>query len=55
MHTGTGALLVTGKVSEWRGHVVSADPDNLADAWYSFRPADGFGSTTCRSPTTGAG
>ena len=43
MHTATGALLVTGKVSEWPGHVVSADAARLADAWYSFRPAPGFG------------
>ncbi len=43
MHTATGALLVTGKVSEWPGHVVSADPHRLADAWYSFRPEPGFG------------
>ena len=38
MHTGTGDRLVTGKVSEWRGHVVSSDPAKLSDAWYSFRP-----------------
>lgn len=37
-HTETGARVVTGKVSEWRGHVVSNDPAKLADAWYSFRP-----------------
>jgi hypothetical protein len=43
MHSGTGALLVTGKVSEWRGHTASADPDKLADAWYSFTPGAGFG------------
>ena len=43
MHTATGALLVTGKVSEWPGHVVSADPQRLTDAWYSFRPGPGFG------------
>ncbi|MBW0104482.1 hypothetical protein [Pseudonocardia sp. KRD291] len=43
MHTVTGALLVTGKVSQWRGHVASADPEKLADAWYSFRPGPGFG------------
>jgi len=41
-HTETGALLVTGKVSEWRGHVVSTDPANLIDAWYSFRPTRRF-------------
>src|SRR6185503_3858827 len=43
MHTATGALLVTGKVSEWQGHVVSADAHRLADAWYSFRPGPDFG------------
>ena len=43
MHTGTGELLVTGKVSQWRGHVVSADPEKLSTAWYSFRPDAGFG------------
>ncbi|MEU6699201.1 hypothetical protein [Pseudonocardia sp. NPDC046786] len=43
MHVGTGALLVTGKVSEWRGHVASSDPEKLADAWYAFRPVPGFG------------
>ncbi|MEV1292375.1 hypothetical protein [Pseudonocardia sp. NPDC049635] len=42
MHVGTGALLVTGKVSEWRGHVASSDPEKLADAWYAFRPVPGF-------------
>ena len=43
MHTATGRLLVTGKVSEWRGHVASTDPEKLADAWYSLRPHAGFG------------
>ncbi|HYH30575.1 MAG TPA: hypothetical protein VD903_09340 [Pseudonocardia sp.] len=43
MHTRTGQLLVTGKVSEWRGHVTSSDPEKLAAAWYSFRPGLGFG------------
>ena len=43
MHTGTGELLVTGKVSEWPGHVVSADAQRLSDAWYSFRPGPAFG------------
>ncbi|HET8642824.1 MAG TPA: hypothetical protein VFM37_12855, partial [Pseudonocardiaceae bacterium] len=37
-HIDTGTLVVTGKVSEWRGHVVSSDPNKLVDAWYSFRP-----------------
>ncbi|HEY2203407.1 MAG TPA: hypothetical protein VGH99_02865 [Pseudonocardia sp.] len=40
MHTRTGERLVTGKVSEWRGHVVSSDPAKLLDGWYSFRPGD---------------
>jgi len=43
MHTATGRLLVTGKVSEWRGHVTSLDPEKLGNAWYSFRPVPGFG------------
>ncbi|MFP5019617.1 hypothetical protein [Pseudonocardia phyllosphaerae] len=43
MHVRTGALLVTGKTSEWRGHVASSDPEKLADAWYSFKPVPGFG------------
>ncbi|MBP2365551.1 hypothetical protein [Pseudonocardia parietis] len=43
MHVGTGALLVTGKASEWRGHVASSDPEKLADSWYAFRPVPGFG------------
>ena len=43
VHVGTGALLVTGKASEWRGHVASSDPEKLADAWYAFRPLPGFG------------
>ncbi|MFC5235092.1 hypothetical protein [Pseudonocardia zijingensis] len=43
MHTRTGQLLVTGKVSEWRGHVTSLDPEKLGNAWYSFRPGPGFG------------
>ncbi|MCK2239249.1 MULTISPECIES: hypothetical protein [unclassified Crossiella] len=37
-HTVSGQWLVTGKVSEWRGHVQSADPGKLVDCWYSFRP-----------------
>ena len=38
MHSETGKLLVTGKISEWRGHAVSADAGKLEDRWYSFRP-----------------
>jgi hypothetical protein len=40
VHSETGKLLVTGKVSEWRGRVVSADPANLVDLWYCFRPSE---------------
>jgi len=36
--TRTGDLLVTGKASEWRGHVVSADSNRLTERWYTFRP-----------------
>jgi hypothetical protein len=38
MHSETGKLLITGKVSEWRGHTVSADVSRLEDKWYYFRP-----------------
>lgn len=41
--TKTGQLLVTGKASEWSGHVVSADPSRLTERWYSFRPTAIFG------------
>ncbi|WP_181772675.1 hypothetical protein [Amycolatopsis pittospori] len=34
----TGHRVITGKVSEWRGHVVSSDSENLVDSWYAFRP-----------------
>lgn len=37
-HTLTGHRVITGKVSEWRGHAVSSDPSKLIDRWYSFRP-----------------
>ncbi|WLS43206.1 hypothetical protein Q3V37_17445 [Micromonospora profundi] len=40
MHAETGRLLVTGKISEWRNQVVSADPENLLDLWYYFRPTE---------------
>lgn len=39
----SGQLLVTGKVSEWQGHVVSADPRRFTERWYSFRPTPAFG------------
>jgi hypothetical protein len=42
-HTGTGRRVITGKVSEWRGHTVSADPANLIDSWYCFRPSATLG------------
>jgi len=45
-HTGTGERVVTGKVAAWRGHVVSADPNRLSEAWYSFRPTTGFNLDT---------
>jgi hypothetical protein len=38
--TRTGQLLITGKASEWRGHVVSADSTRLIEQWYTFRPAE---------------
>jgi hypothetical protein len=41
-HTRTGALVVVGKVSEWRGRQVSSDPRKFAEAWYSFRPGPGL-------------
>ncbi|WP_027940699.1 hypothetical protein [Amycolatopsis taiwanensis] len=41
-HTETGQRIVTGKVSQWRGHVVSNDPANLVDSWYCFRPSAGL-------------
>jgi hypothetical protein len=44
--TRTGQLLVTGKVSEWSGHVVSADPTRLHERWYTLRPTDLLGLAT---------
>ncbi|MEY9966248.1 hypothetical protein ABIA33_004307 [Streptacidiphilus sp. MAP12-16] len=41
-HTLTGESVVVGKVSEWRGRQVSADPRKFAEAWYSFRPGPGL-------------
>lgn len=38
IHSETGRLLLTGKVSEWRDRRVSADVDNLLDLWYCLRP-----------------
>ncbi|MEY9872410.1 hypothetical protein ABH931_001886 [Streptacidiphilus sp. MAP12-33] len=42
-HTLTGETVVVGKVSEWRGRQVSADPRKFAEAWYSFRPGPALG------------
>ncbi|SHL51611.1 hypothetical protein [Actinacidiphila paucisporea] len=61
-HTVTGELVVVGKVSEWRGRQVSADPRRFAEAWYSFRPGPGLSldslpvaeSTAVRPPVEGA-
>lgn len=60
-HTLTGELVVVGKVSEWRGRQVSADPRKFAEAWYSFRPGPGMSldslpvaeSTAVRPPAEG--
>lgn len=41
-HVRTGQRVVVGKVSQWRDHVPSTDPNRLLDAWYSFRPSPGF-------------
>lgn len=41
-HTLTGACVVVGKASEWRGRQVSNDPRKFAEAWYSFRPGPGL-------------
>lgn len=41
-HTVTGESVVVGKVSEWRGRQISADPRKFAEAWYSFRPGPGL-------------
>lgn len=44
--TRTGQLLVTGKASEWRGHVVSADSSRLTERWYTFRPGESLSLDT---------
>ncbi|MFF0144310.1 hypothetical protein ATK36_0188 [Amycolatopsis sulphurea] len=46
LHVETGARVITGKVSEWRGHVTSADAENLVDSWYCFRPTAELGLET---------
>lgn len=38
MHTQTGRLLLTGKISDWRGRSPHSDGDNLTDLWYCVRP-----------------
>ncbi|HWD03220.1 MAG TPA: hypothetical protein VG674_12295 [Amycolatopsis sp.] len=43
LHVETGQRVITGKVSEWRGHVTSADSENLVDSWYCFRPTPALG------------
>ncbi len=61
-HTRTGASVVVGKVSEWRGRQVSSDPRKFAEVWYSFRPGPGLSldnlpvaeSTTVRPSAEGA-
>ncbi|MFG2308394.1 hypothetical protein ACGFS9_06830 [Streptomyces sp. NPDC048566] len=61
-HTLTGACVVVGKASEWRGRQVSNDPRKFAEAWYSFRPGPGLSldnlpvaeATTVRPPAEGA-
>ncbi|PXY29622.1 hypothetical protein [Prauserella flavalba] len=45
-HTETGERVITGKASEWRGHVASSDPANLIDSWYCFRPSTSVGLDT---------
>ncbi|MCO5996241.1 coiled-coil domain-containing protein [Actinoallomurus rhizosphaericola] len=42
-HVRTGRRVVVGKVSAWRDHVVSTDPNRLNEAWYSFSPTASFG------------
>ncbi|GAA3532424.1 hypothetical protein GCM10022222_14630 [Amycolatopsis ultiminotia] len=46
LHVETGRRVITGKVSEWRGHVTSADAENLVDSWYCFRPTAELGLET---------
>ncbi|KMS88625.1 hypothetical protein ACZ91_24780 [Streptomyces regensis] len=45
-HVESGQRLITGKASEWRGHVASSDPANLIDSWYCFRPGAEVGLDT---------
>jgi hypothetical protein len=41
-HTRTGEKVITGKASEWRSHVVSADSSRLSELWYVFRTTAGL-------------
>ncbi|MFF2554385.1 hypothetical protein ACFVUS_25520 [Nocardia sp. NPDC058058] len=43
MHSQTGRLLLTGKVSDWRS---GADADAMAELWYSLRPHGDLDLTT---------
>ncbi|GAA5048097.1 hypothetical protein [Streptomyces similanensis] len=60
-HVQTGACVVVGKASEWRGRQVSNDPRKFAEAWYSFRPGPGLSldnlpvaeATSVRPPAEG--
>lgn len=45
-HVATGERIIVGKVSTWRDHVVSTDPNRLLEAWYSFRPTVAFNLET---------
>jgi hypothetical protein len=45
-HVQTGQRVVVGKVSAWRDHVASTDPNRLLEAWYSFRPTAEFSLDT---------
>ncbi|MGH3872195.1 MAG: hypothetical protein ACRDSR_11910 [Pseudonocardiaceae bacterium] len=45
-HVATGERVIVGKVSAWRDHVVSTDPNRLLEAWYSFRPTTVFNLDT---------
>ncbi|MFC5262290.1 hypothetical protein ACFPJ1_09215 [Kribbella qitaiheensis] len=38
MHTRTGRLLITGKVSQWRDRGPQPGEDKLLDLWYTVRP-----------------
>jgi hypothetical protein len=43
MHTRTGRLLLTGKVSDWHGRSPQSGENGLADLWYSLRPTSTVG------------